>query len=182
MDGRAQPGPTTILASPQVHSHRLTESPPYPNNPALPLLVYEEAFHLPHADPAAAIERLFQANGWPPAWRFGVFDFHHFHSTAHEVLGAFAGSARLLFGGPEGVAVTARAGDAIVIPAGVAHKCLAAEGFRAVGAYPEGTDFDMNRGDPADLPAGRRRVAQVPLPVADPVFGPGGPLATHWRG
>ncbi|MFB6261457.1 MAG: cupin domain-containing protein, partial [Thiohalorhabdaceae bacterium] len=125
---------------------------------------------------------LFRAHHWPPAWRFGVFDFHHYHSTAHEVLGVFAGSARLLFGGPDGVTVEAQAGDAIVIPAGVAHKCLVPKCFRVVGAYPRGQDFDMNRGEPGERPAADHHIAEVPLPAADPVLGPSGPLSREWDG
>jgi uncharacterized protein YjlB len=171
---------TDILASPQVTAHPLAAADPFPNNPALPLLVYAGAFRLPADDPAGAIERVFAANGWPPAWRFGVFDYHHYHSTAHEVLGVFAGSARLQFGGPEGVTVEAGVGDVIVIPAGVAHKCLASRGFRVVGAYPRGQDFDMHRGEPGERPAAEANIARVPLPGADPVVGRDGPLQEHW--
>ena len=68
-----------------------------PNSP-LPLLVYRDAMP---PDPAA-IERLFAANRWPPAWRDGVHAFHHFHSNAHEALGVARGEATVLFGGPNG--------------------------------------------------------------------------------
>lgn len=163
----------------EVTRHLLTDDGTFPNNGALPLLVYPGAFGGEGGDPDA-IEARFAANGWPPAWRFGVFDFHHYHSTAHEVLGVFAGSARLLVGGPEGIEVAAAAGDAIVIPAGVAHKCLASRGFRVVGAYPQGQDFDMNRGEPDERPAADRHIAAVPLPRADPVFGTDGPLFAAW--
>jgi len=170
----------TGTGNPQVAAYRLEDDGTYPNNPDLPLLVYAGAFRPAEADPAGAIERVFEANGWPPAWRFGVFDFHHYHSTAHEALGVFAGSAHLQFGGPEGVEVTAETGDAIVIPAGVAHKCLSSKGFRVVGAYPRGQSFDMNRGDPGERPAADTNIARVPLPAADPVLGTTGPLLEHW--
>jgi uncharacterized protein YjlB len=32
----------------------------------------------------------------------GIYPFHHFHSTAHEVLGIVAGSAVVVLGGPSG--------------------------------------------------------------------------------
>ena len=177
--GRADPG---IAGSPQLETHRLGDDGPFPNNEALPLLVYAGAFRLPEREPAAAIETVFEANAWPPAWRFGVFGFHHYHSTAHEALGVFAGHARLLFGGPRGVAITAVPGDVILIPAGVAHKCLDSSGFRVVGAYPAGQDFDMNRGETGERPAADANIARVPLPRADPVFGANGPLFDHWQG
>src|SRR5580704_15947769 len=86
-------------------------------NSRLPLLVYRAAVP---AD-AAAIERVFAANRWPPAWRNGVHPFHHFHSTAHEVLGVARGEATVLFGGPAGRVLSLRAGDVAVLPAGVGH-------------------------------------------------------------
>ncbi len=58
-------------------------------NSKLPLLVYRQAVP---ADPAA-IERIFNANRWPAAWRDSVHPFHHFHSDAHEVLGVASGHA-----------------------------------------------------------------------------------------
>ena len=35
---------------------------------------------------AGAMERRFEENGWPPAWRDGIYDFHHYHSQGHEAL------------------------------------------------------------------------------------------------
>ncbi len=54
-----------------------------PNSP-LPALVYR---NVPRARDPDDCERLFGAHGWLGAWRDGIFSFHHFHSTAHEVLG-----------------------------------------------------------------------------------------------
>ena len=46
------------------------------------------------ADPSAAgFERLFLRNGWSNSWRNGVYDWHHYHTTTHEVLGCHAGEA-----------------------------------------------------------------------------------------
>lgn len=148
-------------------------------NSRLPLLVYRDAVP---AD-AAAIERLFAANRWPPAWRDGVHPFHHFHSTAHEVLGVARGEASVLFGGPGGQTLTVQAGDVVVVPAGVAH-CNQGQSadLLIVGAYPDnGPGPDLRRGKPADYEAARKSVAAVPLPSADPVEGMDGGLTDLWR-
>lgn len=147
-------------------------------NSRLPLLVYRAA--LP-AD-ADAIERVFAGNGWPPAWRWGVYPFHHFHSNAHEVLGVFRGAARILFGGPEGDALDVAAGDVVVIPAGVGHRRLSgSDDFQVVGAYPRGGERDLRRGEPGEIADVRWNVARVASPVSDPVAGPSGPLTRLWR-
>jgi uncharacterized protein YjlB len=149
-----------------------------PNSP-LPLLVYRDAVP---AD-AAAIERVFAANRWPPAWRNGVYAFHHFHSTAHEVLGVARGEVSVLFGGPGGQVLTVRAGDVVVVPAGVAHfNHGQSDDLLIVGAYPDtGPGPDLRRGRPQEHDAAAKAVAAVPLPAADPVDGADGPLARLWR-
>ena len=144
-----------------------------------PLLVYRGA--LP-PDPAA-MERAFAANGWSNSWRDGIFDYHHFHSIAHEVLGIAAGEVRVAFGGPSGREVTVRAGDVVVIPAGVAHRNMGASAdLLVVGAYPGGGDYDIRRGDPAEHAAALRAIAAVPLPDSDPVSGRDGGLRRLWAG
>jgi uncharacterized protein YjlB len=147
-------------------------------NSRLPLLVYRDAVP---AD-AAAIERLFGANGWPPAWRNGVHSFHHFHSNAHEVLGIARGEVSVLFGGPSGQVLTVRAGDVVVVPAGVAH-CNQGQSsdLLIVGAYPNnGAAPDLRRGRPAEHAASEQAVAAVPVPAADPVTGIAGGLSRLW--
>lgn len=147
-------------------------------NSRLPLLVYRKAVP---AD-AIAIERLFAANRWPPAWRDGVHPFQHFHSTAHEVLGVARGEASVLFGGPGGKVLTVRAGDVVVVPAGVAHCNQAqSDDLLIVGAYPDnGPGPDLRRGKPAEHDEADRAVGAVPMPVADPVTGLDGALPRLW--
>lgn len=63
----------------------------------LPVLIYKSAF--PASDSpsqlANKIEQTFESNGFPPQWRFGLYEYPHYHSTSHEILGVFKGSARV---------------------------------------------------------------------------------------
>lgn len=65
-----------------------------PNNPRLPLLYYRKVvrFDRKH-DPAATLEAIFNWHGWGEAWRNGIYDFVHYHSMIHEVLGIRPGAA-----------------------------------------------------------------------------------------
>jgi uncharacterized protein YjlB len=152
----------------------------FPNS-RLPLLFYRSAVAPAVASPEA-MEALFAASGWPPAWRSSIYTFHHYHSTAHEVLGIASGTAHLMLGGPNGREFDVNAGDVIVIPAGVVHRRLTStSGFLVVGGYPPGQTWDLLRGDAGDRPQADRNIAAVPMPKTDPVAGPDGPLLEHWR-
>ena len=107
-----------------------------------------------------AFEALFRRHGWGGSWRNGIFPFHHYHSTAHEVLGIAAGEAEVRFGGENGETLTVRAGDAVLIPAGVGHKRLSATpDLLVIGAYPGGQRADLMREGAEDKDGIRRRVA-----------------------
>lgn len=166
---------------PEILLYTLTDDGVFPNNARLPLIVYRQAILAPAGELAATFERLFAANHWPPAWRYGIFGYHHYHSTAHETLGIFRGHATLQFGGEHGVVLEVQAGDVVVVPAGVAHKSLrASRDFCAVGAYPSGQQWDSCTGRAGERPRTDRHIANVPLPQADPLFGAQGPLQQHW--
>jgi uncharacterized protein YjlB len=148
-----------------------------PNNPRLPALLYRQAIPDVH-DRAAACEALLAKNGWPPQWRNGIYPFHHYHSTAHEVLGIARGSGRVLVGGPNGAPVELAAGDCVLLPAGTGHCRLAASaGFLVVGGYPPGWSWDLRRDalSAAELSA----MARLPIPRTDPV-GRAGRLHAFW--
>jgi uncharacterized protein YjlB len=170
----------SLVRVPDVAAKRLRSEAAFPNS-RLPLLIYTKAIVLAGNDPAAVVEKVFEANGWCGSWRNGIYPYHHYHSTAHEVLGVYCGSAMVQFGGDNGVVVELEAGDLVVIPAGVAHKNLGApQEFGVVGAYPQGQDWDMNYGKPGERPKADENISKVPLPKTDPVYGSAGPLLGLW--
>jgi uncharacterized protein YjlB len=152
----------------------------FPNS-SLPLLVYKNVLQLKNDNPEDLVQEIFESNGWVNSWVDGIYDYHHFHSTAHEVLGIINGAALVMFGGPQGVAISLEKGDVVVIPAGVAHKSETSDkDFQCVGAYPEGQDYDICKGKENDRPKVDENIATVATPFADPVYGTDGPVLKHW--
>ncbi len=150
-------------------------------NSSHPVLIYRQ---LPLAgdDYASAFETLFDSHLWPAQWRAGVYDYHHYHSTAHEVLGVARGSARLMLGGEQGREVAVQAGDALVLPAGTGHCQLSASAdFEVVGGYPVDQAYDLLRPGESDHDEALARAERVGVPVSDPVAGTQGALVALWR-
>jgi uncharacterized protein YjlB len=164
-----------------VEAHSLAPHDDIPNS-RLPLMLYRGALQgvcekLSPED----VRELFARHQWTDGWVNGVYPYHHYHSTAHEVLGCFRGSARVLFGGEGGLTVDFTAGDVVVIPAGVAHKNLGdSPDFQVVGAYPSGQKNDLCYGRAEERPQAELAIAAVPLPSQDPVYGGEGPLRERW--
>ncbi|KAJ4287731.1 hypothetical protein N0V90_012435 [Kalmusia sp. IMI 367209] len=111
-----------------------------------------------------------------------MYSTTHYHSTTHEVLCVHQGRAKLLFGGehnPGKVEAEVRAGDAIVVPAGVGHRLVEdygdGGGFQMVGSYPEGCDWDMCYGKEGEE-GKAQRVKDVPWFRKDPLYGDNGPV------
>jgi uncharacterized protein YjlB len=160
-----------------VESHLFDDDGGIPNSP-LPTLIYHD---VEAAREAAPCEALFDGNTWVPEWRDGIFSFHHFHSTAHEVLGIVAGRATLMLGGPSGRAFEVERGDVLVLPAGTGHCNQGSSGdLLVIGAYPDAMRWDIRRGDPAEHDEVVANIRAVPLPRADPVEGPDGQLTQLW--
>lgn len=166
----------------QIETFYLPDDGVFPNNADLPLILMVRAFEPGGDDFARVVESRFHGNGWENSWRNGLFSCHHYHSRAHEVLGLYAGWVNAQFGGPKGRTVKARAGDVIVVPAGVAHKNIdQSAGFRCVGAYPRGQTPDMKYGRSGERPQADENIRQIPRPQTDPVFGQTGPVLTFFH-
>jgi uncharacterized protein YjlB len=178
-------GPATtaeLLRAPAVEAFILTDDGVFPNNGKLPLLVYTKVLNPEAPDLTAQVQALLAENHWGGVWVDAVYDFHHYHSTAHEVLVICQGQARVQFGGMNGITLTLSAGDVVVIPAGVAHKSIDSEGdFVVVGAYPQGQNYDMCHGKHGERPEADKNIVSVPLPESDPLYGANGPLREHWH-
>ncbi|CAF0885261.1 unnamed protein product [Adineta ricciae] len=158
----------------------------FPNNNQLPVIVYRQVFDSRSVS-ASNWEQLFKRNNFGQSWRDGIFTFHHYHSTAHEALGCYAGHAQVRLGGDDEQVrkdVELNAGDCILIPTGVAHKNIGQDSaFAVVGAYDlDGRSYDMNYGKDAE----ERRKAEdnmkkVEVPRMDPVVGESGGLIQYWK-
>lgn len=154
----------------------------YPNNAALPVLLYKDALHLPDENNDALVKEVFEQNDWRNSWTNGIYPYHHYHSITHEVLGVIQGHCIVMLGGEKGVRQKIERGDVLVLPAGVAHKNIeSSDNFKCVGAYPKGVDYDLNYGKEEEHPKVDENIRQVPLPDTDPIYGKEGPLLENWK-
>ena len=152
----------------------------FPNNDILPVVIHRQAFAV-SKDLASTIERTFHGNGWGNSWRNGIYDFHHYHSRAHEALGVYSGWVKVQLGGDKGPEFRIEAGDVVILPAGIAHRRIdASADFKVIGAYPPGQSPDMNLGDPKELAPATTAIATLPRPATDPVTGKTGGLLELW--
>ena len=157
----------------------------FPNNPLLPVVLYRDPLGIASNDApetvATSFESVFERARWSGGWRNGVYPYHHFHSSAHEVLGCYGGIADIQLGGPGGAVLRVVTGDVVIIPAGVAHKRVdSSSGFRVVGAYPYGQTPDMCYGKEGEQNSAAANVSRVPLPELDPAYPTRGILLNLW--
>ena len=161
---------------------QLEQNGNFPNNPKLPVLLYKNIFVFGDGNPASTIEKELTKNNWGGSWRNGIYNFHHYHSTAHEALGIYNGWANVQLGGPESKIVRIEKGDLVILPVGTAHKRIdSGDGFAVVGAYPDGQTWDMNYGKVEELENAKKNISKVKLPSKDPVFGANGKLFDFWK-
>ena len=186
MTGIAGPSAQSVRASVRervAHETTFADDGTVPNNPKLPFIHYRSPVALPETgDPAAVFETLFEGNGWGSSWRNGIYDYVHYHSATHEVLGVARGEAKVRFGGNRGKIFELGAGDVAVLPAGTGHQCLSAsKDLLVVGAYPAGGKYDECTGSSQEHARALQSIPKVPLPDKDPVYGASGPLIQAWK-
>lgn len=160
----------------------IKENKPFPNNP-LPVLYYPKAVAdlMDESDSARNVLALFEKNSYTNGWTNGLFSYHHFHSNTHEVLACIAGESTVQLGGPDAQMVSFSKGDVLLLPAGVTHKRIdASADFKIVGAYPNGLEPDMQKGEANDYERIKQTIASVQIPKKDPVEGKNGAVANYW--
>jgi uncharacterized protein YjlB len=151
--------------------YNLTDDGSIPNS-KYPVIIYHNAFGGDAPGAADFLEERFAENGWSNAFRWRIYDYHHYHTNTHEVLGVFAGNALLQLGGPNGEKLQVRSGDIIVLPAGTGHISLShSDDFAVVGAYPNGTQPDLKKISDERPKGLREKVDAVPVPKFDPLYG-----------
>ena len=143
----------------------------FPNNSEHPVIIAQSAFDGILEEGKNLIT---QHNMWTSPWVWGIFSYHHYHSTAWELLLCVQGEATIQLGGPSGPTVVVKQGDLVLVPPGVAHKQLADEGgFSLLGSYPKsgcsGSTVDTLRGAPTDQQ--RANIIACQAPTTEPVLG-----------
>jgi uncharacterized protein YjlB len=152
-----------------------------PNN-QLPFIIYKRVIDVDNARPERTIEDVFASHGWGGMWRNGIYDYLHYHATAHEVLGIARGQARVRFGGDHGKVLEVTAGDVAILPAGTGHQCLfATRDLSVVGAYPPGQSMEITRPTPDNHAKALKTIPGVAVPETDPIMGEDGPLVRLWK-
>ncbi|KAK0379515.1 hypothetical protein CMEL01_16516 [Colletotrichum melonis] len=181
----------------QPEAYPLKRTAHCPNND-LPVLIYRDV--LQPLNEESASERL-QRHGWEKKGTWGTISLKHFHPNTHECYGVFQGSSELVFGEGvsddvgSGVRCIVRAGDVVVVPAGVGHASVSkAEGaadpvegepeYRYVGVYPKGSPhykYEIGKKKLEEKSGLLEEVSAVPVPPNDPLYGIDGPLVRIWN-
>lgn len=152
-------------------------------NSCLPTLLYRGVRARAGITLVETLEQLFREHDWPPQWRGGIYQYHHYHSRSHEALGVYQGAATLRLGGENGDEIEVSAGDVIVLPAGTGH-CLISAGndFAVTAAYPsDQQQWDLCVSGESDIDRSRAQIQALARPELDPVEGDRGGVVTDWE-
>lgn len=171
-----------LIRERKANTFRFKDDGLIPNHPRWPLVIYRGAVRLPKKfDSAAVFEELFGSNGWGDSWRNGIYDYAHYHSRIHEVLGIARGKGKVQFGGPRGRTFELKAGDVAILPAGTGHQRISANSdFLVVGAYPPTGKYDECTTQ-EDHARAIKTIPKVVRPRKDPVYGAEGSLLDAWQ-
>lgn len=172
-----------LNTNPAVKDYIFKTNKNFPNS-KLPLLIYKNACLLRGQKNKSAqlLQKIFRKNNWKNSWSNGIYGFHHYHSNTHECMGIASGKACVIFGGTGGRRLLLEKGDIIIIPAGLGHKSSkASTDFLCVGAYPNGSEYDINLGTREEFEKAKPRLLKIPKPMSDPVFGKEGFLKSFWK-
>jgi len=108
------------------------------SNSGLPVVLYRGVLPSHTANKAQIFRERFKRAGWTGIWTDTIYDYTHFHSNAHEVLGIAEGRITLRLGGEDGSMLRLRAGDMLVLPAEGGHRRVGGDdGLKVIGAYLE---------------------------------------------
>ncbi|MDF2449036.1 MAG: cupin protein [Bacteroidota bacterium] len=164
-----------------IKTYRLKGDATIPNN-SLPVIHYKRIIDLPFFFPASYLVSLFKKNNWKNSWKSGIYEYEHYHSNTHEVMGFYKGKTTLRIGGKKGVKIKVEKGDVLILPAGVAHQNMKKENaVKCVGAYPNGKKYDMKYGEKKERATALKNIKKVKLPKKDPVFGKAEGILKLWK-
>jgi uncharacterized protein YjlB len=71
-------------------------------NSKLPVLMFRGALAPTATAKGRRFREAFRRNGWAGIWTDTIYDYTHFHSNAHEVLGIAEGNVTIILGGAGG--------------------------------------------------------------------------------
>ena len=151
-----------------------------PNSP-FPLLIYRGFFDKEYYACEDWLKKKFISNKWFPAPALRIFNFTHYYSNTHIALGVCAGEAKWQLGGALGITTVIEKGDVMVIPAGVALRCLeSSTDFNLVGAGSANVAPDIHNEKTRNRAHADRSIVNIPVPDNDPILGAKEGLQTIW--
>lgn len=69
----------------RIEKYYIEDDGKFPNS-HLPVLLYKGVLELPLLFPSEHVKKIFRQKNWRNSWKNGVFEYHHYHSIAHEAL------------------------------------------------------------------------------------------------